>query len=188
MTGTIKRGKKVGQEFNVQLNISRDELEKIELALKLEEKQKSTKCCQCSLGAGLHVLLWSILCFPFVLIISSAYSFYMGTITWFAIFNYFSEEKTYLHKLFMSPILIVLYPLVIILCTLGLGIYASWKQISLSFRSWYNEVSDLEKGFYNWLCGALKLSVCSPYEVVILTEIRDTNTEPIVQSSEELSL
>lgn len=187
MTGTIKRGKKTVQEFNVQLNISRDELEKISAAAAASMEPKKQNGCGCSLSMGLHVFLWSVICFPFVLIVTSVYSFYLGTITWYNIFNYFNEEKTYLHKLFMSPILIVLYPLVIIVCTLGLGVYASFKQLKWSFRAWYNEVSDLEKGFYNWLCSALKLSVCSPYEVVILTDIRDNN-EPIVQSAEELSL
>lgn len=187
MTGTIKRGKKVGQEFNVQLNISRDELEKISAAaLKKEEKQKRSSCT-CTLGTGLHVFIWSLFCFPFVFIIASAYSFYCGTITWYNIFNYFNEEKTYLHKLFMSPILIVSYPIVIIACTLGLGFYASAKQISCDWTAWSNEVADLEKGFYNWLCAALKLSVCSPYEVVILTDIRDNEPE-VVQSTAELSL
>lgn len=184
MTGTIKRGKKLGQEFNVQLNISRDELEKISAAAMAKEELQKKKC-QCSCGTGPHVFIWTLLCCPFVFIITCAYSFYMGTLTWYNIFNYFNEEKTYLHKLFMSPILIVTYPLLIILCTLGLGLYGAIKQISFSAVAWSNEVYDLEKGFYNWLCGALNLSVCSPYEVVILTDIRDVNNEPMVQSSEE---
>lgn len=187
MTGTIKRGKKLGQEFNVQLNISRDELEKLSAAALAKEEQVKHGC-RLSCNTGPHVFIWTLLCFPFVFLITCAYSFYMGTITWYNIFNYFNEEKTLLHKLFMSPILIVTYPVLILLCTFGLGSYAAFKQLTCSFMAWSNEVFDLEKGFYNWICASLNLAVCSPYEVVILTDIRDSNHEPIVQSQSEESL
>lgn len=191
MTGTIKRGKKLGQEFNVQLNISRDELEKISFAVKKTEEQKKGACCVCKLGAGIHILLWSLLCFPFVLIITSIYSFYIGTLTWYNLFTFFSQEKTILHRIFVTPILILTYPITILIFTLGLGVYGGLKQISLRFHVWFNEVCDLEKGFYGWLCGVLRLSDCSPYEVVILTDIRE---DPVVTpldhktSTDELSL
>lgn len=189
MTGTIKRGKKLGQEFNVQLNISRDELEKINsFAVKKTEEQKQGACCVCKLGVGFHVLCWSLFCFPFVVIISSVYSFYIGTLTWYNLFTFFSQEKTILHRIFVTPFLIIAYPITILLFTLGLGLYGGFKQISLRFHVWFNEVCDLEKGFYGWLCGVLRVSDCSPYEVVILTEIRDP--DPVVRhsSTEELSL
>lgn len=188
MTGTIKRGKKLGQEFNVQLNISRDELEKISsAAMKKANDEKKKKCCVCGIGAGLHVLVWSILCVPFVLLITSIYSFYIGTITWYNMFTYFNEEKSHVYKLFMSPILIITYPFAILICTLGLGIYGGIKQISMRFQQWFNEVCDLEKGFYGWLCGILRLSDCSPYEVVILTDIKEDPVQG-ASSTEELSL
>lgn len=89
----------------------------------------------------------------------------------------------------MSPILILMYPIAILLCTIGLAIYAGVKQVSCQFSQWLNEISDIEKGFYGWLCSFLHLSDCSPYEVVVLMEYRpqEENTHPN-SSIEELSL
>lgn len=195
MTGTIKRGKKKGQSFDLQLNISRDELEKINNeAMKIENK-KNKKCCRCSFNAGLHVLLLSIICWPFVTLISSIYSFYIGTITWYNVFNYMHEEKSIIVRLLMSPILVAAYPIYIVLCSLGLGLYAGFVQLSVHFSAWCNEIADIEKGFYGWLCSVLHLSDCSPYEVVILTDIRQENVVATQQprleiqtSNEELTL
>lgn len=191
MTGTVKRGRKKGQSVDLQLNISRDELEKINAAVVAVEQiqQQSNNYCVCSLTTGMHILVLSIICLPFVAAYTSIYSFYIGTLTWYNIFNYFNEEKSYLHKLFMSPLLILTYPFGICLCTIGLGIYAGIVQLSLSLRRWYNEIMDIEKGFYGWLCSFLHLSDCSPYEVVILTDLR--LPEPVIHgnsSTEELSL
>lgn len=170
MTGTIKRGKKKGQSIDLQVNISRDELEKI---IDTEAKRKEEACCVCNLGSGLHVLMLSLLCMPFVCVVTSVYSFYIGTLTWYNMFTYFTEERSYFHKLFLSPLIILLYPFMIILCTFGLGLYAALVQLSVKFSRWWNEVGDIEKGFYGWLCNFLQLSECAPYEVVILTDIRD---------------
>lgn len=190
MTGTVKRGRKKGQSVDLQLNISRDELEKINAAVvAVEQIQQETRCCTCSPTTGMHILIFSIICLPFVAAYTSVYSFYIGTLTWYNIFNYFNEEKTYLHKLVMSPILILTYPIGICFCTIGLGIYAGIVQLSMSLTRWYNEITDLEKGFYGWLCSFLHLSDCSPYEVVILTDLRLPETVVHVNSStEELSL
>lgn len=205
LTGTIKRGRKKGQSVDVQLNISREELEQInKQALAAHEEVCRTKqqcCCQCTLRAGLHILLLSLVCLPFVTLTTSIYSFYIGTVTWYNMFTYFNEEKSYFHKLLMSPLLILAYPLAIVFCTLGLGLYAGLKQISLHFTTWLNEISDVEKGFYGWLCSFLHLSDCSPYEVVILTDIcpngvtgttadqpLQSESTQINSSTEELSL
>lgn len=192
MTGTIKRGKKKGQSVDVQLNISRDELEKINsTALMIQQEQENAKksCCMCSLTSGMHILLLSILSLPFVVIITSIYAFYIGTITWYNMFTYFNEEKTYLHKLVMSPLLVIAYPIGIVVCTIGLAMYSGIVQISTKFVKWSNEVSDIEKGFYGWLCNFLHLSDCSPYEVVILTDLKATDeTVPANSSTEELSI
>ncbi|XP_055635109.1 transmembrane protein 169 [Toxorhynchites rutilus septentrionalis] len=179
LTGTIKRGRKKGQSLDVQLNISREELEQInKQAIAAHDEACRTKqnCCQCTLRTGVHVLILTILCLPFVTIATSIYSFYIGTVTWYNMFIYFNEEKSYLHKLVMSPLLILAYPLAITLCTLGLGIYAGIRQVSLHFTTWWNEICDIEKGFYGWLCSFLHLSDCSPYEVVILTDICPTGS------------
>lgn len=191
MTGTVKRGRKKGQSVDLQLNISRDELEKINAAVVAVEQiqQQSNDCCACSLTTGMHILVLSIICLPFVAAYTSIYSFYIGTITWYNIFNYFNEEKSYLYRVFMSPLLILTYPFGICLCTVGLGIYAGFVQLSMSLTRWYNEVSDIEKGFYGWLCSFLRLSDCSPYEVVILTDLRlQETTIHGNTSTEELSL
>lgn len=180
MTGTIKRGKKKGQSMDLQVNISRDELEKI---IDIEAKRKEEACCVCNLNTGLHVLVFTFLCMPFVCLITSVYSFYIGTLTWYNMFTYFTEERSYFHKLFLSPLIILLYPLMIILCTFGLGVYAALVQLSIKFTSWWNEVGDIEKGFYGWLCNFLQLSDCAPYEVVILTDIRDEALPVQVQNS-----
>lgn len=192
MTGTVKRGKKKGQSIDVQLNISQDELEKINsVALKIQHDNgaASSSCCACSMSSGIHILLLSVLALPFVMMITGIYAFYMGTITWYNMFVYFSEEKSCFHRLFMSPILIVAYPIAIVLCTIGLSIYSGFVQLSTKFAKWSNEISDIEKGFYGWLCNFLRLSDCSPYEVIILTDIKSPNdlngTHPI---TEELTL
>lgn len=191
MTGTVKRGRKKGQSMDLQLNVSRDELEKINAAVVAVEQSQQERhdCCVCSATIGIHILVMSIVCFPFVTAYTAFYSFYIGTLTWYNIFNYFNEEKSYLHKLLMSPLLILTYPVVICLCTIGLGFYAGFVQISLSLSRWSNEITDIEKGFYGWLCSFLHLSDCSPYEVVILTDLRLPETVNHGNSStEELSL
>ncbi|XP_037047527.1 uncharacterized protein LOC119082198 [Bradysia coprophila] len=191
MTGTVKRGRKKGQSMDLQLNVSRDELEKINAAVVAVEQsqQESRDCCACSLTIGIHILVLSIVCLPFVTAYTAFYSFYIGTLTWYNIFNYFNEEKSYLHKLLMSPLLILTYPVIICLCTIGLAVYGGCVQLSMSLSRWSNEVTDIEKGFYGWLCSFLHLSDCSPYEVVILTDLRLPETVNHGNSStEELSL
>lgn len=200
MTGTIKRGRKKGQSIDLQLNISRDELERINtMAVSLELKRNTRSlCCQCSRTIGPHILLLSLMCWPLITFIACVYSFYIGTLTWYNMFNYLHEEKSLLVRFIMSPILVITYPLAIVMCTVGLGLYAGLIQISLQYSTWSNEVADIEKGFYGWLCSLLNLSQCSPYETVILTEIRNEplpyskdSSHSMLQSSsiqEELSL
>lgn len=196
MTGTIKRGKQKGQSIDLQLNISREELEQINTtALMMQQEYENSagnkSCCACSLTSGMHIVLLSLISLPFVVLVTVVYAFYMGTITWYNMFTYFNEEKTYLHKLIMSPLLVVTYPVAILLCTVGLGIYSGIVQISTKFSKWANEVADIEKGFYGWLCSFLHLSDCSPYEVIILTDLKlpdDATSAPAHTSTEELSL
>lgn len=168
MSGTIKRGKKKGQNIDVILNMSREELEILEANM-THEKAKGLKC---ESNVGVHIILWSILCIPFSVFLSAVYSFCIGTITWYNIFTFFSEEKHVGCKILVSPLLILLYPFIIVSLSLGLGLYAGLNQISWHWDAWVKEITDFEKGFYGWLCNALNLSECAPYEVVVLSGIQ----------------
>lgn len=180
MTGTIKRGRKKGQSVDLQLNMSRDELEKINQAALLIQQAhdldhgRNGGCCGCgcSLTSGMHIFLLSLVSLPFVVLVTGVYAFYIGTLTWYNMFTYFNEEKSCFYRLLMSPLLVVAYPFGIVLCTIGLAVYSGLVQISTKFAKWTNEIADIEKGFYGWLCGFLHLSDCSPYEVVILTDLQ----------------
>lgn len=197
MTGTIKRGRKKGQSVDLQLNMSREELEKINQAAlliqqahDLEHGKKDCCCgCGCSLASGMHIFLLSLIAFPFVMLVTMVYAFYIGTLTWYNMFTYFNEEKSCLYRFLMSPLLVIAYPFGIVVCTVGLSIYSAFVQVSTKFAKWSNEIADIEKGFYGWLCSVLHLSDCSPYEVVILTDIKLPNdTVQPNTSTEELSL
>ncbi|PNF38571.1 Transmembrane protein 169 [Cryptotermes secundus] len=189
MTGTIKRGKKAGQSVDVRLNMSREELEVLEavLAAKRRNSASPSSWLTCGPKNGPHVMIWTALCFPFAVVISGVYSFYMGTITWYNVFTYYTEEKPILCRILVSPFLILLYPFLIIIFTIGLGLYAGIVQMSWYLDSWYKEITDLEKGFYGWLCATLKHEDCSPYEVVVLTEIQSSveGGRPVRSSSED---
>ncbi|XP_030565825.1 uncharacterized protein LOC115766137 [Drosophila novamexicana] len=193
MTGTIKRGRKKGQSIDLQINISREELEQLNAHAMASESHKGHNlCCTCSCGVGLHIFLISLICLPFVTVVSAIYSFYIGTLTWYNMFNYYCEEKSYVHKIFVTPILFLAYPLAIVLCTFGLGLYSGFRQLSLQYSSWVNDITDIEKGFYGWLCGFLHMPDCSPYEVVILTDICVAPQDPqrlhINKPRQELSM
>ncbi|XP_022114806.2 uncharacterized protein LOC110993042 [Pieris rapae] len=171
MTGTIKRGKKKGQNVDVKLNISREELEIIEASIVADELSKMD-VSQCSLYNGPHIFLFSLLCIPIVVCISAGYSFYMGTLAWYNIFSHVTEEYTCVKKMFLAPIVILSYPFLIVIFTIGLGLYAGIVQLTFSGANWWKDVCDFEKGFYGWLCNVLGLAECSPYEVVILMDVK----------------
>lgn len=194
LTGTIKRGRKKGQAVDLQLNMSREELEKINAAALLIQQahdlsnEQNNGCCGCSLTSGMHILLLSLISFPFVLLITCIYTFYIGTLTWYNMFTYFNEEKSCLYKFLMCPLLIMAYPFGIVLCTIGLSVYSAFVQINMKFAKWTNEIADIEKGFYGWLCSFLHLSDCSPYETVILTDLKLPPEAVQATSTEELPL
>ncbi|XP_045779266.1 transmembrane protein 169 [Maniola jurtina] len=171
MTGTIKRGKKKGQNVDVKLNISREELEIIEAAIVAEEYNKMD-VSKCSLYNGPHIFLFSLLCIPFVACISAMYSFYMGTMAWYNIFTHVTEDFSCFKKVLLAPIVILSYPFLIVIFTVGLGLYAGIAQLTFSGANWWKDVSDFEKGFYGWLCNTLGMSECSPYEVVVLMDVK----------------
>lgn len=171
MTGTIKRGKKKGQNVDVKLNISREELEIIEAAIVSDEYNKMD-ISKCSMFNGPHVFIFSLFCIPFVTGISAIYSFYIGTLTWYNVFTHVTEELNCIKKVLLAPIVILLYPFLIVVFTVGLGLYAGIGQLTFSGANWCKDVCDFEKGFYGWLCNALGISECSPYEVVVLMDVK----------------
>ncbi|XP_038207254.1 uncharacterized protein LOC119828982 [Zerene cesonia] len=171
MTGTIKRGKKKGQNVDVKLNISREELEIIEASIVADELSKMD-VSKCSLYNGPHIFLFSLVCVPFVACISAAYSFYIGTLAWYNIFSQVTEEFSCVRKVLLAPIVILSYPFLIVIFTIGLGLYAGIVQLTFSGANWWKDVCDFEKGFYGWLCNVLGMSECSPYEVVVLLDVK----------------
>ncbi|XP_004927101.1 transmembrane protein 169 isoform X1 [Bombyx mori] len=171
MTGTIKRGKKKGQNVDVKLNISREELEIIEATIVAEEYNKMD-ISKCSIRNGPHVFLFTLICIPFVTCISALYSFYMGTITWYNIFTHITENFSCIKKVVLAPLIILCYPFLIVIFTIGLGLYAGIVQLTFSAGNWWKDVCDFEKGYYGWLCNMLSLSECSPYEVVVLMDVK----------------
>lgn len=189
LNGTIKRGKKKGQSVDVTLNMSREELEVLEATIVAKEMKKS-RLFRCSLLSGIHIILWSLLCMPIVILLSGIYSFYIGTLTWYNIFTRVSEEKRLYIKVFVSPFVILLYPFLILMFTVGLGIYAGVVQVTYCSSTWWKEVCDFEKGFYGWLCNLLHLSDCSPYEVVILTDLKVVENTDMrgLSSTEDISI
>lgn len=171
MTGTIKRGKKKGQNVDVKLNISREELEIIEASIVAEEYNKMD-VSKCSLYNGPHIFLFSLLCIPIVTCISAVYSFYIGTLAWYNIFTHVTENFNCIKKAFLAPVVILSYPFLIVVFTIGVGLYAGIVQLTFSGANWWKDVCDFEKGFYGWLCNLLGMSECSPYEVVILMDVK----------------
>ena len=184
MTGTIKRGHKRGADVEVQLELTAEEAAKLQASLAKDQEKKGT--CHWGPKGGLHVVIFSLLCFPIAFLISFCFSFYIGTVAWYNIFVYLSEERTWAHKALLAPIVIILYPFLIIIAALLLGIVGACKQISWYFSSWLKAMRDPEKGFFGWLCHKLGVAQCSPYEVVILDDPVQTeagNTDDPQQSS-----
>ncbi|XP_013413871.1 transmembrane protein 169-like [Lingula anatina] len=176
VTGTIKRGPKAGQSVEVELRLSKDELQKLG-----HEDEESVygpgECTLCGLKKGIHVFLFTVIVTPFAFFGSLGLSFYLGAQTWYNIFIYFSEERTIWHKVFLCPLLILTFPLTVGLSALGIALYAALIQISWWFKSWLKEMRDLEKGFFGWFCAKVDLMECSPYEVVVLDDIPAITSE-----------
>ena len=119
---------------------------------------------------GPHVLLRSVLCMPVAMVISLCMAFYNGAMTWYNLITYLSDEKTWLHKLTLCPLVILSFPVTVGASALCLSLVASFMQVSCTWRGWWMEFCDGEKGFYGWLCSKIGLPDCCPYQVVILDD------------------
>ncbi|TRY62290.1 hypothetical protein DNTS_025840 [Danionella cerebrum] len=176
LTGTITRGKRKGQMVDIYMTLTDKELKDMARSKErldaecdgvAEAKQKP---CSLGLCQGPHVLLWSISCSPFIFVLSFITSFYYGTLTWYNVFLVYNEERSFLHKITVCPLLILTYPVLIVGLCFGLGVYTAVTQLSWVFGEWWLAVRDLEKGFCGWMCGKLGLEDCAPYNVVELLD------------------
>ena len=163
-TGTVKIGQCQGQQVKVQLEMTDDEL------TKLNQSDSESSECVFTSDKGPHIFLLSILFMPFSFISSLFMSFYLGTLTWYNAIVYFSEERTIWHKVFLCPILIITFPFTICLSALGIALYSCIIQLSWFMGHWCAQIRDFEKGFYGWICDLFSLPQCSPYDIVILNE------------------
>ncbi|XP_036397317.1 transmembrane protein 169 [Megalops cyprinoides] len=178
LTGTITRGKKKGQMVDIHVTLTDKELRdlarsKERLDAECERGADSKRACGLGFGQGPHVVLWSLSCAPVVFFLSFITSFYYGTLTWYNVFLVYNEERTFWHKIIVCPCLIISYPVLIMVVSLSLGLYAAVVQVSWVFAEWWLAVRDLEKGFCGWACGKLGLEDCSPYSIV---ELLDSDT------------
>ena len=151
----------------VQLQLSQSEINKLSESF-IEDDKSDT--CLWGLKKGLHILLFTVVFIPFAFIASLCVSFYIGTMAWYNLYLYLSEERTVWHKIFLSPLLILFFPFLIGFSSLGIALYGCVKQVSWHLSSWLKEIRDLEKGFFGWLCRKMQVPQCSPYEVVVLDE------------------
>ncbi|XP_006004353.1 transmembrane protein 169 [Latimeria chalumnae] len=172
LTGTITRGKKKGQMVDIHVTLTEKELQELAKSKEppKEETEDRKRACEVGLDRGPHIVLWSLLCAPVILVFSFVMSFYYGTITWYNIFLVYNEERTFWHKITICPFLIIFYPIIIVVVSLSLGLYTTVTQVSWSFGEWWQAVRDLEKGFCGWLCSKLGLEDCSPYSIVELLD------------------
>ncbi|XP_056591467.1 transmembrane protein 169a [Triplophysa dalaica] len=179
LTGTITRGKRKGQTVDIYMTLTNKELRDMARSKERLDAEcdgvAEAKQNPCTLGVsqGPHVLIWSLSCSPFIFLLSFITSFYYGTLTWYNIFLVYNEERSFLHKITLCPLLILLYPVLIMVLCFCMGVYAAVNQLSWVFGEWWLAVRDLEKGFFGWMCGKLGLEDCAPYDVV---ELLDSDT------------
>lgn len=169
-TGTIKRGTKKSNEVTeVQVELTEKEILKLNKSIKRDKDEQHNKQ-NLGIGKGPHIIFLSIVCIPFAFLFSIAFSFYIGTITWYNIYINLSEERTIWHKILLCPFLIIFFPFIIPIPSLLIAMYSMFIQLSWNISSWLQEWRDLEKGFFVWLCHVLKLPECVPYEIVIIDD------------------
>lgn len=89
----------------------------------------------------------------------------------------FYDEKSFLHRIIVCPILIFVFPVALVLTVLAISLFACVKQISWEFDRWKYDVCDLERGAYGKLCLKIGLQECCPYEIVIMQTDEFDNIE-----------
>lgn len=127
--------------------------------------------------AGPHIIMLSLCCVPVVFICAVFYNGYFGVLTWYNIFLHFYDEKSFLHRIIVCPILIFVFPVALVLTVLAISLFACVKQISWEFDRWKYDVCDLERGAYGKLCLKIGLQECCPYEIVIMQTDEFDNIE-----------
>ncbi|XP_015461379.2 transmembrane protein 169a isoform X1 [Astyanax mexicanus] len=191
LAGTITRGKRKGEMVEIRLTLTERELRdmarsKERLDAEFDEPGPRNAVCQLEAGRGPHVLLWTLSCSPFVFLVAFVTSFYYGTLTWYNIFLVYNEERSFMHKVLVCPLLVLCYPLLMVLLCVGVAAYAAATQLSWSIAAWWQAVADLEKGVCGWACGKLGLEDCAPYSVVELLD-SDTLSGTLQSRREETS-
>ena len=167
LSGTIKRGQKQDQ---VNVTLSAHEIAVLNKYTARDEKEEQKAASKCSSTGGPHVFFCSLLYMPLAFVFSLFLSFYTGSLCWYNIYIYLSEECSVFHKLFLCPLLIIAYPPYILLTSLFIAFYAMFVQISWFFVKWQREIRDLDKNFYGAMCNIIGLPQCSPYEIIVLED------------------
>lgn len=167
LTGVVTRGHMPGQQVKVQLEMTEDDFARFN---EKHEKSSAKRRWVFDRRNGPHIFLMTILFMPISFISSLCISFYLGTLTWYNIIVFFSEEKSIVHKLTICPFVILTYPFTIGVSAFILALYSCIVQLSWFFNLWWQEVQDFEKGFYGWVCDKLHIPQCSPYDIVVLNE------------------
>jgi hypothetical protein len=165
-TGTLKRGKK---DQIIEVQLTEAEINKLNRSTLSETLENQTQGV-CSAQKGPHVVVLSVLFWPFAFLSSLIMNLYICTMCWYNIYLCLSEERTIWHKIFFCPLLIIFFPVIIIIIPLGVAVYAAFRQLLWCFVRWLREIKNFDKGFYGWLCQVLGVPECSPYEVIILNE------------------
>ena len=75
--------------MEVQLQLSENELTKLQESYMEPGDNREKTCCTCAPATGLHILLLTMLFIPCAALASIVMSFYIGTIAWY----YFSLEN-----------------------------------------------------------------------------------------------
>ncbi|XP_066510946.1 transmembrane protein 169-like [Hoplias malabaricus] len=176
LTGTITRGKRKGELVEIRLELTDRELRDMARSKERLDKEcdgPGPQSTSCRPGRGPHILLWSLSCSPFIFLLAFITSFYYATLTWYNIFLVYHEERSFVLKVVVCPLLVLSYPLLVMVLSLFVAFYAVLAQFCWSFGAWRQAVADLEKGVCGWACGKLGLEDCAPYSVV---ELLDSDT------------